>query len=170
MRAQSELGAELSVSRLGLLAARWLMARSEVDGRSEPPSKVMMTALAEATAITMNVAAAAAASVRGLPTGGRSPADVVASLPTAAWRAGETAIAGATATTGATTAGGCTSETNPESESMPVAVLPVLLAGSGPERTRKESGRRVKGIFAPASVELETDPTFTPTSHGVKSI
>ena len=133
-----------------------------------------MTALAEATAITMNVAAAAAARVGGLPNSGRSPADVVASLPTAARRAGETATTGANTTgattTGAATAGGCASETNPESESMPAAVLPVLSAGLGPERTRKESGRRVKGIFTPACVELEIAPTYTPTSHGVKSI
>jgi hypothetical protein len=104
----------------------------------------------------------------------------VASLPTlAASGAAETATTGATIaggctsetkTAGAAVAGGSASETNPESESTPVAVLPVLLAGSGPERTIKESGRRVKGIFTPASVELETDPTLTPSSHGVKSI
>ena len=51
---------------------------------------------------------------------------------------------------------GCASETNPESKSMSATVLTVLLAGLGPERTRKVSGRRVKGIFAPACVELET--------------
>ena len=46
-----------------------LVGGTLVDGLSEPPSKVMMTAPAEATATTMPIAAAA--SVRGLPIGGR---------------------------------------------------------------------------------------------------
>ena len=101
---------------------------SLVDGRSAPPSTAIMTAVAEATAITMNAAAAAASRVRGFPNGGRSRAQVVATLPTAARRAGETA-------TGAVTTGAATTEPQPRErppERQPWKAAP-------PKRTRKAS-------------------------------
>jgi hypothetical protein len=155
----------------GTLVVATFVSGTIVDGWSERPSTVMMTAVAEATAITMNIqAAAAAAIVSSLPTGRRRPADLVESLSTAARRAGETATTAATATAGATIAADCSSDTKPESESMPAEVLPVPSAGLGSEGSGTYSGRRVKGIVAPASVGSETGSTFTPTLHGVKSI
>ena len=131
-----------------------------------------MTTPAAVTALTTN---ATAASARGLLTkaagpvrlrrdGTRGLPNLVASLSTLA-----AADAIGTTTLGAIDGEACTSETNPESESTPAAVLSVLLACLDSEMTRKESGRRVKGIFL-CLVELGTDPTFMLALHHVKLI
>ena len=143
-----------------------------VDGLSEPPSKVMMTAPAEATATTMQIAAAAA-SVRGLPIGGRGLADVVASLPTVASRAAETAITGATIaggctsetkTVGAAVAGGCTSETKtagaavaggPTSETNPESEVDTRGGVAGSLR-RFGSGKDDKSVGTSSEGHLHT--------------
>jgi len=137
-----------------------------VDDRSKPPSKVIVNAMRAAAADAMS--AAVTERVRGLLTGGRGLLVVVTSLAIdAESTGGET---GETTTVGAAVAGG-TSEMNHDSWSAPLAALSAsLLTLGSPERMSQESGRGVGGMFTPAFVEADVDPTFTPRSDGVKVI
>jgi len=100
--------------------------------------------------------------------GGRGRLVVVTSLAIdAESTGGET---GETTTVGAAVADG-TSEMNHDSWSAPLAALSAsLLTLGSPERMSQESGRGVGGMFTPAFVEADVDPTFTPRSDGVKVI